>query len=112
MNRTTTFPAAQVQQPGRPSVHTAPVRDRRDLQRFLKLPWRIYQGNSLWVPPLLFDLKKLLDPRKHPFHQHAEVQYFLARRGEEVVGRIAAIVNHQYVQFHQEATGFLASLNA
>ncbi|MBI3797367.1 MAG: N-acetyltransferase, partial [Deltaproteobacteria bacterium] len=87
-------------------MRISPVHNRRDLQRFLKLPWRIYQGNSLWVPPLLFDLKKLLDPRKHPFHQHAEVQYFLAWRGEEVVGRIAAIVNHQYVQFHEDATGF------
>ncbi|HEV8712117.1 MAG TPA: GNAT family N-acetyltransferase [Candidatus Binatia bacterium] len=58
------------------------------------------------MPPLLFDLKKLLDPHRHPFHRHAEVQYFLARRGEEVLGRIAAIVNHQYVQFHDEATGF------
>jgi len=89
-----------------PNVHVTPVRNRQDLQYFLKLPWRIYQDNPVWVPPLLFDLKKLLDPDKHPFHQHAEVQYFLARRGEEVLGRIAAIVNHQYVQFHDEATGF------
>jgi GNAT superfamily N-acetyltransferase len=87
-------------------VHVAPVRTQRDLQRFLRLPWRVYQGNPVWVPPLLFDLKKLLNPRRHPFHRHADVQYFLARRGTEVVGRIAAIVNHQYVQFHDEATGF------
>jgi GNAT superfamily N-acetyltransferase len=87
-------------------VLVTPVRTRRDLQQFLKLPWRIYRGNSAWVPPLLFDLKKLLNPRKHPFHRHAEVQYFLARRDHEVVGRIAAIVNHQYVQFQQDQTGF------
>jgi GNAT superfamily N-acetyltransferase len=87
-------------------VRVVPIRGRRDLQRFLKFPWRIYGGNPLWVPPLLFDQKKLLNPHKHPFHQHAEVQYFLAWRGEEVVGRIAAIVNHQYVQFHEEAIGF------
>ena len=105
-NRTPTSPATQLSQPGQSGVRVVPVRDRRDLQRFLKLPWCIYQGNSLWVPPLLFDLKKLLDRRQHPFHQHAEVQYFLAWRGEEVVGRIAAIINHQHVQFHQEATGF------
>lgn len=89
-----------------PSVHVTPVRNRQDLQDFLKLPWRIYQGNAAWVPPLLVDLKKLLDRRRHPFHRHAEVQYFLARRGKEVLGRIAAIVNSQYVQFHDEATGF------
>jgi GNAT superfamily N-acetyltransferase len=88
------------------TVCVAPVRGRKDLNRFLKLPWRIYQDNPTWVPPLLRDLKKLLDSRKHPFHQHADVQYFLAWCGEEVVGRIAAIVNHQYVKFHNEATGF------
>lgn len=87
-------------------VRVFPVQNGHDLQQFLKFPWRIYRGNSVWVPPLLFDLKKLLNPRKHPFHRHAEVQYFLARRGHEVVGRIAAIVNHHYVQFQQDQTGF------
>ena len=87
-------------------MRIAPVHDRRDLRRFLTLPWRIYRGNAFWVPPLLFDLKKLLNPRKHPFHQHADVQYFLAWHGDEVVGRIAAIVNHQHVHFHDEAIGF------
>jgi len=71
MNRTTTLPDANLQQPGCLSVRVAPVRGRQDLHRFLTLPWRIYQGNSAWVPPLLFDLKKLLDPHKHPFHRHA-----------------------------------------
>jgi GNAT superfamily N-acetyltransferase len=87
-------------------VRVAPVQSRRDLQQFLKFPWRLYQDNPAWVPPLLFDLKRLLNPRRHPFHQHAAVQYFLAWRGAEVVGRIAAIVNHQYIRFHEEATGF------
>ncbi|MGH7965476.1 MAG: GNAT family N-acetyltransferase, partial [Candidatus Binatia bacterium] len=83
-----------------------PAHSRRDLFRFLKLPWQLYRDDPVWVPPLLHDLKRLLDPRSHPFHQHAEVQYFLARRGEEIVGRIAAIVNHQYVTFHNQAIGF------
>lgn len=88
------------------AVRVVPVRDRRDLKRFLKLPWRIYQNDPCWVPPLLFDQKQLLNRRKHPFHQHAEVEYFLAWRGDGAVGRIAAIVNRQYVQFHEEAIGF------
>jgi GNAT superfamily N-acetyltransferase len=88
------------------AVRVVPLRDRRDFRQFLKLPWRIYRNDPHWVPPLLFDQKQLLDRRKHPFHQHAEVEYFLAWRGEEVVGRIAAIVNYQYVDFHGEATGF------
>ena len=87
-------------------VRVVPVRDHREFQHFLKLPWQLYRDEPYWVPPLLFDQKQLLNRRKHPFHQHAEVEYFVAWRGEEAVGRIAAIVNHQYVQFHEEATGF------
>ena len=94
------------------AVHVSPVQSRRNFHQFLKLPWRIYQGNPVWVPPLLFDLKKLLNRSKHPFHRHAEVQYFLARRGTEAVGRIAAIVNHQYVQFQQDQTGFFGFLES
>lgn len=51
-------------------------------------------------------LRTLLDRRKHPFHQHADVAYFLAERGGEPVGRIAAVVNHRHNEFHEERTGF------
>lgn len=73
---------------------------------FLRLPWRIYADDPNWVPPLLVEQRKLLNRKKHPFHQHAEVEYYLARRGDEVVGRIAAIVNHRHVEFHGEPAGF------
>ncbi|MBI3247724.1 MAG: GNAT family N-acetyltransferase [Deltaproteobacteria bacterium] len=87
-------------------LSVTPVHTQRDLREFIRLSWHIYRGDPLWVPPLLLDLKKLLDPRKHPFHRHAEVGYFLSRRGGEVVGRIAAVVNRQYVSFHEDHTGF------
>ncbi|HEX7088987.1 MAG TPA: hypothetical protein VF192_02555 [Longimicrobiales bacterium] len=81
------------------------VRSRRELDAFLKLPWRIYAGDPAWVPPLLSDQRKVLD-RRHPFHAHAEVEYFLAWRGGEAVGRVAALVNRRYNEFHGERTGF------
>ena len=77
-----------------------------DLRAFLKLPWRIYRADPQWVPPLLVEQRKLLNRSKHPFHQHADVEYFLARRAGVVVGRIAAIVNHRHVEFHGEPVGF------
>jgi GNAT superfamily N-acetyltransferase len=94
----------------RNGVRISPVSSRRELRLFVKFPWCIYGANPVWVPPLLFDLKRLLNPRRHPFHQHAQVQYFLAWQGDEVVGRIAAIVNHEYIRFHNEATGFFGFL--
>jgi len=91
-------------------VRIAPVRNRRDLRHFTQLPWQLYSDDLAWVPPLLFDLKKLLSPKKHPFHKHADVQYFLARLNGQVVGRIAAIVNHRHIQFHNESVGFVGFL--
>jgi GNAT superfamily N-acetyltransferase len=52
------------------------------------------------------DQKLLLDPRKNPFFEHSELQHFLALRHGRVVGRISAIVDHNYVEFQQEKAGF------
>jgi GNAT superfamily N-acetyltransferase len=84
----------------------APARDAASLNQFIRLPWRIYAGDPAWVPPLIADVRKVLRP-DHPFHQHAEAEYFLAVRDSEAVGRIAAVVNHQYNSFHGTRTGFI-----
>ena len=82
-----------------------PVHDGPLLDRFIRLPWALYADDPVWVPPLLADVRKVLD-RSHPFHRHADVAYFLALRGDRPVGRIAAIVNHLYNEFHETRTGF------
>jgi GNAT superfamily N-acetyltransferase len=88
-------------------VSVTPVDGRADLERFLRLPWRIYDGDPLWVPPLLSDVRAALDPAKHPFHQHADVATFIARRGRDVVGRIAAVVNRRHNEIHGDRLGFV-----
>ncbi|WP_420126998.1 GNAT family N-acetyltransferase [Longimicrobium sp.] len=76
------------------------------MKPFIDLSWKINAGDPHWVPPLRMALEPVLDRKKHPFHQHADVAYFLAERGDEVIGRVAACVNHQYNQFHDDRTGF------
>lgn len=76
------------------------------MKPFIELSWKVNAGDPNWVPPLRMALEPVLDRKKHPFHQHADVAYFLAERGGETVGRIAACVNHQYNQFHDDRTGF------
>jgi len=81
------------------------VRHPRDVMAFVRFPWKIYRGDRYWVPPLIKDQLQKFSPG-HPFRSHAEMTLFLAYRGEEVVGRIAAIIDHSFVSFHQEKTGF------
>jgi len=76
-----------------------------ELRDFIDLPWRIYADYPNWAPPLRAEVRRLLDPRKHPFWEFSERVLFLARRGSVTVGRIAGIVDRNYNQCHSEKMG-------
>ena len=82
-----------------------PVSSRRDLSRFIRLPWRIYRNHRLWVPPLVYERKRFLDRTKNPFFTHGEAEYFLAWRDGEPVGRITAQIDHDFNDFHENEWG-------
>lgn len=82
------------------------VASGRDLKRFIRFPWTVYRGDPNWVPPLVGEMKAKLDRNKDPFFEHADRELFLARRGEEVTGRIAAIVDDHHNRVHGERTAF------
>ena len=96
---------------------TAPLRieavtDRAGLDLFLELGYTLRSGEVLFTPQLRRDMKTLLDRRKHPFHEHAQVEYYICWRGTTPVGRIAAIENFAHNQFHGEKIGFFGFLDA
>ncbi|MBA7567098.1 Protein YghO [subsurface metagenome] len=66
------------------------VRTRRDKRRFLTFPWRIYQNDPLWVPPLLPERAKTIDPERGAFFKRGEAEFFIAWRGTRPVGTICA----------------------
>jgi hypothetical protein len=88
------------------AIEIKTVQNRKDLMQFIKLPWKIYQDDPNWVPPLIADRKKLLDKVHNPFFQHAEMEMFLAFRNGELVGRIAGITNENHNKFQEDNVGF------
>jgi GNAT superfamily N-acetyltransferase len=52
------------------------------------------------------DVAALLSRTRNPFFEHAEAEYFIAERGNEVVGRIAAISNRLHNETHGDRVGF------
>jgi GNAT superfamily N-acetyltransferase len=82
------------------------ARDRRDLKRFIDLPYRLHARDPVWVPPLRRDVELLLSRTRNPFFEHAEAEYFLAELNGEVVGRIAAISNRLHNETHADRVGF------
>jgi GNAT superfamily N-acetyltransferase len=82
------------------------AREQRDLKRFIDLPYRLHARDPLWVPPLRRDVELLLSRTQNPFFEHAEAEYFIAERGGEVVGRVAAISNRLHNETHNDRVGF------
>ena len=88
------------------SVRIEPVSSRRAQRQFMQLAWRLYRDDPHWIPPLRQYQRELLGYSRHPFHDFADVDTFLALRGNEVVGRIATIINHAHNKRYGEQRGF------
>lgn len=82
------------------------VTDKSKLKDFVKLPWKLYRTHPNWVPPLKKEMMKLLDRKRHPFWDSAEGSLYMAYRGSEPVGRIAAVLDRNFVRYHRTATGY------
>ncbi len=82
------------------------VETKKDLKKFIRFPWFIYKSHSAWVPPMIKEQLRELNPQKGSFFEHSEAQLFLAYRDNELVGRIAAIRNNRHLEQHDDATGF------
>jgi len=74
--------------------------NKSQVRRFVELPYRLYNDCPQWVPPLHVDAYMYLDRKKHPFHEHSDVDFFIAVRDGRDVGRIAAIENKPFNQYH------------
>jgi GNAT superfamily N-acetyltransferase len=97
--------ALDVTLPARRALEVRPVASKRELKAFIKLPWRLYRNEPNWVAPLVFDRKRFLDRSRNPFFKHAEVELFLAWRGEEPVGRISAQIDRNFNEFQHHDWG-------
>ena len=74
--------------------------NKAQVKRFVKLPHRLYKDCPQWVPLLDIDAFTYLNRVKHPFHEHSDVDFFLAVRDGQDVGRIAVIENKPFNQYH------------
>lgn len=82
-----------------------PAADKKDLDRFIYFPYRFYRDDPNWVPPLRSELKGQFDPTRNPLLDHCDYQLFLLLDRGEVVGRVAAFIDHLAVDFWNEKIG-------
>lgn len=67
---------------------------KKEMKAFVEFPFKLYKNNPYWVPPIINDEIESFDKDKNPVFQHAEARFFVAMKNNEIVGRIAAIINY------------------
>ena len=82
------------------------VETRREKKQFLELPWKLYQDDPHWIPPLRLNQKELVGFKHHPFYDNNPRQAFLAFRNGEPCGRILGIINREHNRRYKEKRGF------
>jgi hypothetical protein len=78
----------------------------KDVGDFVRAGHEVFRGDPTWVPPLDFDIKMRLDPKKNPLFRRAEVTLFTAWRDGKLVGRTSATVDREWLRVWKDDTGF------
>lgn len=84
------------------SVIIKKVNTKDEIKSFVNFGASLYEGNEYYVPPLVYDELATLNRTKNPAFDHCDAAYFMAYRNDEIVGRIAVIINHKANEIWKE----------
>jgi GNAT superfamily N-acetyltransferase len=82
------------------------VTTKKGRRQFINFPYKLYEKDQYWVPPLKLEQKDLINTDKNPFYNNADIALFLVKRSGQVCGRIAAVEDRRYNNYHKARTGF------
>lgn len=86
------------------NIEKIDTQSKSQVRRFVSIPFRLYKNHPCWVPPLYIDAEMQLNRKKHPFYEHSDADFFVAVKDGIDVGRVAALENRRYNQYHQAHT--------
>jgi len=69
------------------------IHSKKELNQFVKFPFKLYKGSKYWVPPIIKQELETFNKDKNPIFKDADARFFLAYKDNEIVGRVAAIIN-------------------
>lgn len=82
------------------------LKTSKDMKLFIDYPYSLYENDPNWVPPLRLEREEFFNPRKNPYFSHSKVAYFLAYRGDKVVGRVTAHEDENWNSHYKSRQGF------
>ena len=89
------------------NIEIRKVTDKKGLKAFIELHYELYKNNKYDAPNLYSDELNTLSKDKNAAFEFCEAEYYLAYRDGQLVGRVAAIINHRYnEQWNRKAVRF------
>lgn len=87
------------------SIEKVDIQSKAQVNEFIEFHYNLYKNCPQWVPPIKSDIRTMMDPKKHPFYEHSDAEFFTAKRNGEIVGRITAFENKPFNKYHGTKQG-------
>ena len=84
------------------TIRKVDIHSKDEVNRFVQVPFDLYEGHPQWVPPFITDIKTMMNPAKHPYYDHSDADFFIAEKDGVAVGRIAALENKPFNAYHDK----------
>jgi len=84
------------------NIEKIDTESRKQVGEFIDFHYDLYNGTPNWTPPFRADLRTMLNRKKHPFYEHSDGDYFIARKDGKIVGRIGVLVNNPFNSYHNK----------
>ncbi len=91
------------------AIQIRKVENPADFKPFFEFPWTLYQDDPNWTPPLLSMRRDQFDQKRSPSWEYMEGDYFAAYHDDQIVGTIAAYINHRHNEYNNEHIGWFGA---
>ena len=82
-------------------IETVDLNSKSQVNAFVRFQYDLYKGVKQFCPPFFSDIKLMLNKQKHPFYEHSDGIFWVAKQDGRIVGRLGAFVNNPFNEYHQ-----------
>ncbi len=83
------------------SIENVDLNSKSQVNAFVQFQYDLYKGVKQFCPPFYGDIKLMLNKQKHPFYEHSDGNFWVARQDGKIIGRLGAFVNNPFNEYHQ-----------
>lgn len=83
------------------TIETVNQESKSEVNAFVQFQYDLYRDVPQYTPPFINDVKLMLNRKKHPFYEHSDGQFYVAKKDGKVVGRLAILVNNPFNAYHK-----------